>query len=347
MGHRRKIRSASGAGLPRTRSQFTVSLAVSCLLVVLSACQVGDPGTENVLRFDQIPTTSPSTTYSYGPDQAHRVDLYRPQGWTRGGRRPVIVFLHGGAWVAGDQTSLDAAVKAQLRRGWVVLSATYRKAYDAPWPGQAHDIDRLVRWIRSDADRLGIDPGTVVLSGHSAGGHLALMNGLASGEFIDPTLPRRLRVESPRPQAVVAMSAPTDLTSLDFVLFGTSSDEIVNTLLGCPLPPTGALPTITCRGEQVRAASPLYRVSPDDPPVYMVHGDLDDLVDRRQVKALHRRFRAIGRGDVAWLDMVDRYVEDGVVRSFPDRDRGHHPTLHMNLSAFELFLDAVQGGVLR
>jgi acetyl esterase/lipase len=322
-------------------------MATSLAAVLIAGCQVSDPSTSDLPTLGIFSPASATRTYPYGPDRSHRIDLYVPSGWTPGARRPTMVFLHGGSWVAGDQTYVDPIIKSQLRRGWVVLSATYRKSYQASWPAQARDIDRMMRWVRSRSYELGVDTDTVVLAGHSAGGHLALMNGLASGRFIDPSLPINLRRQSPRPDAVVAIAAPTNLGRLGFVLYDTSSTQLVNQLLACPPVPPGIMPMVTCTAKEVRAASPNFQVSADDPPVYIIHGDLDRLVDPQQARSLHRRLRAVGRGDQTWLDMVDNYVVNGRTQRLPDRDRGHDPSYKVNLPALEFFLDSVRSRALR
>jgi acetyl esterase/lipase len=109
----------------------------------------------------------------YGPDPAHRVDLYRgPEISTV---RPVLVHLHGGGFVSGSKSRESIAMLHYLAvRGWLCLSADYRLRADGQHPNPLVDTKRLIAWVRENSDELGADPSQVFLAGCSAGGHLAL-----------------------------------------------------------------------------------------------------------------------------------------------------------------------------
>lgn len=342
----RRMTSGSGFAVPRVIRSL---LAVVALGVLAAGCRLTEPTLAQFATLDMFSTAPASATFFYGPDAAQRIDLHRPPSSFGPGPHPAIIFLPGGAWTTDSPPFVDPIMTTQLRRGWVVLSATYRSATRAPWPAQAHDIDRMMRWVRQHARDLDVDPNMIVLSGHSAGGHLALMNGLGSGSFVDPDLDLGLLPYSPRPQAVVAISAPTNLSDLKFYIYDEiSSAKIINTLLGCREPPPHVLSRVTCRHLKLRVASPIAHVSADDPPVYIAQGDLDTIVNKRQAIALHARLCGVGRCETTWLDMINRYVDDtGAILSLPDRDRGHHPGVKIDLWALELFLDGVRYGQLR
>jgi acetyl esterase/lipase len=109
----------------------------------------------------------------YGPDPAHRVDLYRgPEISTV---RPVLVHLHGGGFASGSKSRESIAMLHHLAvRGWLCLSADYRLRADGQHPNPLVDTKRLIAWVRENSDELGADPSQVFLAGCSAGGHLAL-----------------------------------------------------------------------------------------------------------------------------------------------------------------------------
>jgi acetyl esterase len=107
---------------------------------------------------------------AYGPDARHRLDLHRPEG--RAGV-PVVVFLHGGAYVRGDRSVNDEVygnvATYFARAGMLGVNATYRLAPAAQWPGAAQDVGTLVQWLKANAAAHGGDPSRIYLIGHSAG----------------------------------------------------------------------------------------------------------------------------------------------------------------------------------
>jgi len=107
---------------------------------------------------------------AYGPDSRHRADIFRAEGLKNA---PVVVFLHGGAYVRGDR-DVNAEVYGNVpiyfaRQGMLGINATYRLAPAAQWPAAAQDVASLVGWLKTNAARYGGDPNRIYLIGHSAG----------------------------------------------------------------------------------------------------------------------------------------------------------------------------------
>lgn len=113
---------------------------------------------------------------SYGPDPRHRVNLF---GAAPGKRKPVLVFLHGGGFVAGDRGGAGAPFYNNIggwaaRQGWLAMVASYRLAPAHMWPDGADDVARLVAWIRDHGPAYGGDRDHIILMGQSAGAaHIA------------------------------------------------------------------------------------------------------------------------------------------------------------------------------
>ena len=113
-----------------------------------------------------------------------RLDLYVSHGRDFKVRRPGVLFIHGGGFTKGDKAEYrSASVSADLARaGYVVVSCNYvLGAKDQPgvWPRNIADCRDAVRWMRANADALGLDPERIAVAGGSAGGYLALMVGLS------------------------------------------------------------------------------------------------------------------------------------------------------------------------
>lgn len=110
------------------------------------------------------------------------LDLAEPQFGPKTDR-PAILIIHGGGWSAGSKNDMvyrtlmiDYAMK-----GYVVANMNYRLVQEAPMPACIDDVKAAVKWMKANAQRLGIDPDRIGTYGHSAGGHLSLMAGLTAG----------------------------------------------------------------------------------------------------------------------------------------------------------------------
>ncbi|MEI6304095.1 MAG: alpha/beta hydrolase [Betaproteobacteria bacterium] len=107
---------------------------------------------------------------AYGADPRNRLDIFRPEGKSG---MPVVVFIHGGAYVAGER-SLNEEVYGNVpmyfaRQGMLGVNATYRLAPAAKWPAAAEDVAAMVRWLKTNVASQGGDPNRIYLIGHSAG----------------------------------------------------------------------------------------------------------------------------------------------------------------------------------
>ena len=104
---------------------------------------------------------------AYGPHPRNLLDVYKP---SRGASpTPVVIFVHGGAYVGGDKSYYGNVTTWFARQNVLGINATYRLAPSAKWPSATEDIAGMVKWTRENAARLGGDPNRIVLIGHSAG----------------------------------------------------------------------------------------------------------------------------------------------------------------------------------
>jgi acetyl esterase/lipase len=193
---------------------------------------------------------------------------------------PVAVYIHGGSWIGGDQNTggfiISEIGPALNAAGFVVANVNYRLGPDAKWPAQIADVKCAVRYLRAFAKELHIDPGHIGTWGHSAGGHLAALMGTA-GPSAGWDTGAYLKYSS-KVEAVADLSGPANLVTMSTEgASGTVRANFVK-LLG-PVPPE-QLP-----GE-LKAASPVTYVSPEDPPFLIVHGELDQIVYPAQSQEL-------------------------------------------------------------
>ena len=109
----------------------------------------------------------------YGADERHLLDMFTPET-ASGAARPVLVFIHGGAFTAGNKRTGDSPFYDNIllwavANGMVGVNMTYRLAPQNPWPAAQEDIAGALRWVRQNIAARGGDPARIYLMGHSAG----------------------------------------------------------------------------------------------------------------------------------------------------------------------------------
>lgn len=126
-------------------------------------------------------TVTENVPYRTDVGKSTVLDLAQPQFGPQQ-NRPAILIIHGGGWSAGSKN--DYVYRALMidyaMKGYVVCNMNYRLVQEAPLPACIEDVQAAVRWMKSNAQRLGIDPDRIGTYGHSAGGHLSLMAGLTA-----------------------------------------------------------------------------------------------------------------------------------------------------------------------
>ena len=108
----------------------------------------------------------------YGPDARHLLDVFAPD--RAPGGRPILVFVHGGAFIRGDRRIGDSPFNDNIavwaaRHGMVGVNITYRLAPTHGWPAAQNDIRQALQWLGEHASEWGGDAGQIILMGHSAG----------------------------------------------------------------------------------------------------------------------------------------------------------------------------------
>ena len=152
---------------------------------------------------------------AYGTSSVQqKLDLVLPA--RAGAAVPLVVVVHGGAFVEGDKADEAQTLQALAARGYAAASVNYRLSGEAPFPAAVKDVKAAVRWLRAHAPTYGVDPDRVGIWGESAGGYLAAMVGATTGratEFDDPALGNA--GVSSDVAAVVDWYGPIDFGSMD------------------------------------------------------------------------------------------------------------------------------------
>ncbi len=235
-----------------------------------------------------------------------KLDIYWPEEGD--GPFPVIVSIHGGAFMGGDKRDVQVTSMLEgLKRGYCVVGVNYRMSGEAKFPALVHDVKAAIRWIRANAENYLFNPNKIATWGGSAGGYQSLMAGVSANipELDDPSLGN---AKNPcNVQAVVAWFPPTDFLKMDeqltesgmapapeFSHSGSNSPESL--LLGRK---------ITEIPDLVRSANPETYIHSDVPPFLIQHGTRDDTVPHQQSVNFAQRVREVCGSERVIHELID------------------------------------------
>ncbi len=222
--------------------------------------------------------------YVPGGHERQKLDLYLPAEADPSGKRPLIVWVHGGAWLGGNKNPCPAL--RFVEKGYAVASVNYRLSQHALVPAQIEDCKAAVRWLRANAGQYRYDPNRIGVWGASAGGHLVALLG-TTGDVKEFDVGPNAGVSS-RVQAVCDFFGPTDFTkmsSFPSTMKHDAPDSPEAKLVGGP---------VQENKDKVRRANPITYVTKDDPPFLIVHGDKDPLVPHNQSEILLDALQKVG-----------------------------------------------------
>jgi len=184
---------------------------------------------QNMVELPGSLTLQKDIVYARAGSKKLHLDMFKPKNSNR--LLPAILFFHGGGWVWGRKEDMTQNAAELASKGYVTFTVEYRLAREAQYPACVDDAKAAVRWIKSNAKKIGVNPDKIGVVGSSAGGHIAAMLGVTPykkfiGEFIGPKDP------SADVHAVATLSGVVDMLALyprdsfsPVVLLGTSPKE--------------------------------------------------------------------------------------------------------------------------
>lgn len=219
-------------------------------------------------------------TFAEIGDHTLKLDLYRHSGDIKG----VIVWVHGGAWRAGSRQSV--ALKGMTAHGWAVASVDYRLSGVAPFPAQSHDIKAAIRYLRAHAKELKLPTSPFIISGSSAGGHLAAIVGVTNNSIPHEGMVGNHLNQDSSVQAIVDLYGASNLTTIltQSTPHGLSVRQPALDLF------IGGQPKDV--PDAAKLASPVFHVDSNDPPLYLSHGDQDPQMPINQAHELHGVYKS-------------------------------------------------------
>ncbi len=230
--------------------------------------------------------------YAPGAGKRHRLDVLRPRIGVE--RAPVLFQIHGGAWVIGDKSQQALPLMTHLAaNGWVCVAANYQLSPRVKFPAHLIDCKLALRWIKEHVAEYGGDPDFIVVTGGSAGGHLAAMVALTAN---DPEYQPGFQDADTSVNGAVPIYGVYDMTET-FRYSGANprgSRWMEQRVLGR---------TFDDDPDFFRRSSPVYRAHADAPPCFVIHGAKDNLVPVDQARRLVAALRTLSRNPVAYAEI--------------------------------------------
>ncbi len=202
-----------------------------------------------------------STDVPYADGQRKKLDVYRPEDVK--GSSPVVMFIYGGSWRAGDKFEYEFVGRALAAAGFVTVIADYRLWPEVKYPEFLEDNAQAMRWIQDNIAGYGGDPKRFFLAGHSAGAYNAVMLGLDSSfrREYDVTMPIR---------GIAGLSGPYNFYPFEY-------DQVRDTFGPAPSP---------------EGTQPINLVTADAPPIFLASGTTDPIVRVQNSEELAKKLKA-------------------------------------------------------
>ena len=231
-------------------------------------------GSHYIVHLDQV--------YGTQNNIALKLDAWEPHDNEK--PLPTLIYIHGGGWLFGDRTGAFPQLLPYFARGWNVVNVEYRMSGQSLAPAAVEDSVCALRWVYRNAKQFHFDLDRIVVTGHSAGGHLSLMVGM-----FDPS--SELDNECPAdaawgdlPLKVAAVVNWFGVTDVNDLLAGKDRKNYAVAWLGSQ-ENSAAI---------AKKVSPLTYVRPGLPAIITIHGDNDDVVPYSHAVRLHEALTKAG-----------------------------------------------------
>lgn len=217
---------------------------------------------------------SRASNLSYADPENHRakLDVLWPRSANAAAPVPTVIYIHGGGWMGGDKAGAVLELLPYLEMGWAAVNVEYRGG-PATAPAAVEDCRCALRWVIRNAAKYNFDVNKFVVTGESAGSHLALTTGmLSTSSGLDE---KCSGTEELKVAAIINWYGVTDVVD---VFEGANQQPFaVQWLSGRP-----------DARELARRVSPLQYVRPGLPPILTIHGDADKVAPYSQAVRLHK-----------------------------------------------------------
>lgn len=248
-----------------------VSIISSFFLSNFVFAQLSEAGKWTAQVYTEYGFIEPNIVYAKAGELELKLDVYRPKV-KNPKPLPTLMFIHGGGWRAGTKESYSLRVLPWLEKDWNVVNVEYRVTSMGRAPAAVEDCRCALRWVIENAEKYSFDKEKIVVSGQSAGGHLALMTGMAAKETAFDTNCKGVETKV---AAIVNWFGVTDVSDL---LQGKNKTEFASNWIGADR---------FGQTDLIKLVSPITYIRADLPPIITIHGDADPLVPYSHAVRLH------------------------------------------------------------
>ncbi len=271
------------------RSLRGVLCVASLFVFIGTACAQLTENEKTAVMLGYNYFSRPNITYKVANNYQAKLDVYTPRA-ARMAPVPVVVNIHGGGWVAGSKETDFLSTLPYLQMGFAVVNVEYRMGQVSLAPAAVEDCLCALHWVGRHAKEYGFDVTKVIVTGGSAGGHLALTTSIIpptagfENECAyedDPTWQGKFVDNRPKVAAVINWFGISDVND---ILQGPN-------IKGYAVSWLGGQPN---REDIAKRVSPITYVRPGLPPVLTIHGDNDKLVPHQQSVKLHEMLTKAG-----------------------------------------------------
>lgn len=219
----------------------------------------------------------------YGNHERQKLDLFVPKGKEQTG---LVLMIHGGAWIGGDKSAYSDYIRTWADKGYAAATINYRYlSYETSFDDILDDIESALHKIKETGAEHGVDINKMLLSGHSAGGHLSML------------YPYTRKESSPiEAVAIVNASGPTDLLDPNFHNENATAalKELYRQIASLVYGEELTLENAHLANDLLKKASPLYYVDAETIPTIINHGMKDDTVPFSNALSLEAKFKELG-----------------------------------------------------
>ncbi|MES2107163.1 MAG: alpha/beta hydrolase [Bacteroidota bacterium] len=255
------------------------------VIAVFIHSAIAQPTNPKVNIFPPGTTLYGNIPYANDTLKKHLLDIYVPP--VKKTSYPLIVWVHGGAWMLNDKYAdmgyMTQTLKAFADSGYAVASIDYRWSTTAPFPAQIQDCNQAIQFLYDNASKYNLDKDRIALIGFSAGGHLASLLALSNNNHIKSFYADGKKTKL-KIRLCLDFYGPSDFN----MLTGNETADPkspVSILLGA---------TVTARPDLAKTASPATYIDKSDPPFLIVQGEKDESVNPEQSKSLSARLTQAG-----------------------------------------------------
>jgi acetyl esterase/lipase len=258
-----------------------IVLRVVYLTIFICFLQAATGQSSHVLKiFPKGTVTYSNINYAHDTLKKHLLDIYLPAKTIN--NLPLVVWIHGGAWMLNDKYAdmdyMKNTIREFIEKNYALASIDYRHSTEAVFPAQVQDCNSAIEYLYQHANQYHIDRDRIAVIGFSAGGHLASLLGLSNNNHVKEFYPtpsdNHFKIK-----AVLDFYGPSDL-----IMLSATTDTSVNNARSPVSILLGALPLD--RPDLAKRASPVTYIDKNDPPFLIIQGEKDESVPNTQSKLL-------------------------------------------------------------